>query len=109
MTKNVTRAAIGLAVATAAVGLSVTPAGAAVTDPHTGLTFYSGSFATPVLNVAHPDGACTALPASADSLVGWSDVTAVHAYAGADCTGAAVGLGTLRTFRAGEFAAFRAS
>ncbi len=109
MAKNFTRVTIGLTVAAATVGLMAAPASAATTDPQTGLTFYSGTFSTPVLNVAHPDGACTALPAAADSLVGWSNVTTVTAYAAKDCSGTAVGLGTLRTFRAGEFAAFRAS
>ncbi|GEN07646.1 hypothetical protein SAMN05443572_101340 [Myxococcus fulvus] len=75
-------------------------------DGQTGLTFYARTFTQPVLNVAQPDGTCTAFPAEADSLVGWSNVQQVLAYRTADCTGQAVGLGTLRTFAAGEFASF---
>ncbi|HET6479082.1 MAG TPA: hypothetical protein VFG35_03430 [Actinoplanes sp.] len=108
MHKTVTRVILGLTAATATLGVAAAPA-AAAPSAESGLTFYAGNFSTPVLNVAHPNGACTKLPATADSLVGWSDVSTVLAYRTADCTGPATGLGTLRTFTAGAFVSFRAS
>ncbi|WP_127502020.1 hypothetical protein [Actinoplanes solisilvae] len=107
MRKSVTRAVLGLTATVAALGFAASPAAAAPDSP-SGLTFYAGTFTKPVLNVADPDGACTAFPAKADSLVGWSNVTTVLAYRTADCTGQATGLGTLRTFGAGEFKSFSA-
>lgn len=76
-------------------------------DPNsTGLTFYSGSFSTPVAHNPHPDGSCLPFPAEADSLVGWSNVEQVVAYWSPDCTGQPIGLGTLRTFTPGEYASY---
>ncbi|MFY1828761.1 hypothetical protein ACN47A_22780 [Myxococcus fulvus] len=92
--------------ALAGAALTATVAQASSDDSQSGLSFYAGSFVKLVSNVPSPDGTCTAFPAEADSLVGWSNVQQVLAYRTADCTGQAVGLGTLRTFAAGEFASF---
>ena len=92
----------------AAITLTATPASAAAPDWNSGLTFYAGTTATPVANVADPDGTCTPFPATATLLVGWSNVEQVLAYAGPGCTGAEVGLGTLRGFTAGQYLSYRA-
>ncbi|MFG1803766.1 hypothetical protein ACGFI4_26850 [Micromonospora carbonacea] len=105
MRKRIVRIAVGLAAVAGATATMALPAHAA---PAAGLTFYQGTFATPVLHVAEPDGACTAFPASADSLAADGGVEQVLAFRSADCAGAAVGLGTLRTFPAGEYHSFRA-
>jgi hypothetical protein len=98
-----------LAVTAIGAALTAGPASAApATDWTSGLTFYQATTATPVANFAHPDGVCTPFPATATLLIGWSDVEQVVAYRGADCTGVAVGLGTLRGFRAGEYRSFSA-
>ncbi|MFY2561990.1 hypothetical protein ACN469_30630 [Corallococcus terminator] len=96
------------AVALACAAFTATAAQTSFSANETGLSFYAGNFATLVANVPNPDGSCTAFPADADSLVGWSNVQQVIAYRSADCTGQAVGLGTLRTFRPGEFASYTA-
>ncbi|MFF3854371.1 hypothetical protein [Micromonospora sp. NPDC002575] len=106
MRKRIVRTAVGLAAVAGATAAMALPAHAA--SAGAGLTFYQGTFATPVLHVAEPDGACTAFPASADSLAAAGGVAQVLAFRSADCTGAAVGLGTLRTFPAGEYHSFRA-
>ncbi|MCP3170133.1 hypothetical protein [Myxococcus qinghaiensis] len=96
------------AVALACAAFTATAAQTSGQLSETGLSFYAGNFTRLVANVPHPDGSCTAFPADADSLVGWSNVQQVLAYQSEDCTGQAVGLGTLRTFRAGEFASYTA-
>jgi len=95
-----------VASAVAAVGL-----GGAMASPasaqRSGLTFYSGQFATEIATFP-ASGACTALPATADSHIGWSGVRDVVFYGTADCTGQATGVGTLRTYEAGRWQSFRA-
>ncbi|MFI6160141.1 hypothetical protein ACVMYR_23590 [Micromonospora sp. PTRAS2] len=105
MRKRIVRTVVGLAAVAGATAATALPAHAALAA---GLTFYQGTFATPVLHVPEPDGACTAFPASADSLAAAGGVEQVLAFRSADCAGAAVGLGTLRTFPAGEYHSFRA-
>ncbi|MFP2958064.1 hypothetical protein ACLEPN_09575 [Myxococcus sp. 1LA] len=96
-------------IALAAVALACTTFTATASDlTETGLTFYAGSFEKPVLNIPNPDGTCLPFPAEAESLVGWSNVAQVTAYWSDDCSGPASGLGTLRTFTAGEYGSFRA-
>ncbi|PWR08683.1 hypothetical protein DKT68_14925 [Micromonospora acroterricola] len=92
------------AIMTAGLGLLATPASA----QESGLTFYSGTFATRVANVPAPTGACTALPPTADSHVGWSGFRDVTFYQTPDCSGQATGVGTLRTYEAGRWTSFRA-
>jgi hypothetical protein len=109
---NTLRTTVGLATAAAALCLTPSPAMASSATPasaESGLTFYADNFTTPVANYPNPDGECTPFPASAVALVGWSNVTDVIAYRSTDCSGQATGLGTLRTFTAGEFVSFRAS
>ena len=106
MRKTVIRAAIGLAAATTAAVTAAPAYAAAGTDYNSGLTFYRGT--TAVANVADPDGSCTSFPSTATLLVGWSNVEQVTAYRGADCTGTPIGLGTLRSFTAGEYRSYRA-
>ncbi|MCO1597908.1 hypothetical protein M8C17_22410 [Micromonospora sp. RHAY321] len=89
---------------TAGLGILASPASAQTS----GLTFYSGSFATEVANFPAPTGACTALPPTADSHVGWSGVSDVTFYRTSDCSGQATGVGTLRTYEAGRYTSFRA-
>lgn len=103
--RTVTSLAVAVAGATALMG---SPASAQPAKAQTGLTFYQGTFAVPVLHVADPDGSCTAFPTTAASLAGSGTVSEVVAYRTDDCTGAAVGLGTLRTFPAGGYLSFRA-
>ncbi|GLY24305.1 hypothetical protein Misp04_40370 [Micromonospora sp. NBRC 101691] len=74
-----------------------------------GLTFYSGIFATEVAHLPAPTGECAALPPTADSHVGWSGFADVVFYRTADCTGQATGMGTLRTYEAGGWQSFLAS
>ncbi|WP_431977491.1 hypothetical protein [Micromonospora haikouensis] len=105
MSKRIIRTVVGLAAVAGATAAMALPAHA---TSAAGLTFYQGTFATPVLHVAEPDGTCTAFPASADSLAAAGGVEQVLAFRSADCAGAAVGLGTLRTFPAGEYHSFRA-
>ncbi|WPB81297.1 hypothetical protein KYC5002_19510 [Archangium violaceum] len=108
MRKTALRAA--LAVATVA-GLAVSSGAASATPSvnwEAGLTFYSDNFGTPVANFPNPDGACQPFPATASALVGWSNVENVIAYRSDDCSGQQIWLGTLRTFRPGEFASFSA-
>ncbi|MCP3098795.1 hypothetical protein LZ198_07895 [Myxococcus sp. K15C18031901] len=102
MRSKLVLAAVALAGATFTATAAQTPSAA----PTSGLSFYAGSFTALVLNVPQPDGTCSAFPAEADSLVGWSNVQQVLAYRSADCTGPAVGLGTLRTFGRGEFTSY---
>jgi len=90
----------------ATAAFTATAAQTSSATAETGLSFYAGYFVTLVAHVPHPDGSCSPFPAEADSLVGWSNVEQVIAYRSADCTGQAVGLGTLRTFRPGEFASY---
>ncbi|PTL81598.1 hypothetical protein [Vitiosangium sp. GDMCC 1.1324] len=94
------------AVTLACAAFTATAAQTSAAAPTTGLSFYAGYFATLVANVPHPDGTCTPFPAEADSLVGWSNIEQVVAYRSGDCTGTAVGLGTLRTFKPGEFSSY---
>ncbi|MCM4084930.1 hypothetical protein [Paractinoplanes hotanensis] len=109
MRKTVMRITMGLAVATVGgTALMGSPASAQQVEVETGLTFYQGRFTTPVLHVADPDGSCTAFPPTADSLTGFGTVEQVVAYRTADCTDAAVGLGTLRGFTAGTYHSFQA-
>lgn len=96
------------AVALACAAFSATAAQTSSSSVTTGLTFYSGLFSTPVLNVPNPDGTCSPFPAEADSLVGWSNVAQVIAYRSDDCTGQATGLGTLRNFAPGAYRSYRA-
>ncbi|NNC19661.1 hypothetical protein HRD49_22240 [Corallococcus exiguus] len=108
MRRTALRAA--LAVATVA-GIAISSSAAfaeSATDWESGLTFYSGNFVTPVANFPVPDGQCHAFPATAGTLVGWSNFENVIAYRTADCTGQQIWLGTLRSFRPGEFASFSA-
>ncbi|MBQ0900557.1 hypothetical protein [Micromonospora sp. U21] len=88
------------------VGLGVLASPASAQD--SGLTFYSGTFTTKVANVPAPTGECTALPATADSHVGWSGFRDVTFYQTPDCSGPATGVGTLRTYPAGRWTSFRA-
>ncbi|MEU4339273.1 hypothetical protein AB0F59_32270 [Micromonospora lupini] len=92
------------AIMTAGLGILASPASAQVS----GLTFYSGTFTRAVLNVPAPTGACTPLPSSADSHVGWSGFRDVTFYRTTDCSGQATGVGTLRTYPAGQYTSFRA-
>ncbi|MGW5559025.1 hypothetical protein ACWER9_17600 [Micromonospora sp. NPDC003944] len=92
------------AIMTAGLGVLASPASA----QESGLTFYSGTFTTAVLNVPAPTGACAPLPSTADSHVGWSGFQDVTFYRTADCTGQATGVGTLRTYPAGQYTSFRA-
>lgn len=111
MLSTTLRTTVGLVTAAMALSLAASPAMASSVTPasaESGLTFYTDNFTTPVANYPNPDGECTAFPATADALVGWSNVTDVIAYRSADCSGQATGLGTLRTFTAGEFLSFRA-
>jgi hypothetical protein len=107
--RTLLRTALGLTAAAATAALLATPAAAAPAAPESGLTFYQGSFGAPLLNVADPNGSCTAFPATSGSLIGWSNVEHVLGYASGDCSGPGVGLGTLRTFAPGRFGSFTAS
>ncbi|MEU4397466.1 hypothetical protein [Micromonospora orduensis] len=92
------------AILTGGLGFLASPASA----QESGLTFYSGNFATEVANVPAPTGACTPLPPTADSHVGWSGFQDVVFYRSTDCSGQATGMGTLRTYPAGRWTTFRA-
>lgn len=92
------------AVMTAGLGLLASPASA----QESGLTFYSGTFTTAVAHFPAPTGACTPLPQAADSHVGWSGFQDVTFFQTADCTGQATGVGTLRTYPAGNWKTFLA-
>ncbi|RKG91904.1 hypothetical protein D7V88_08275 [Corallococcus terminator] len=108
MRKAALRAVLGL---TAVAGIAVS-SGVAFAAPainwESGLTFYGDNFRTPVANFPNPDGGCHPFPADADALVGWSNVENVIAYRTDDCSGYPIALGTLRTFRPGEYASFTA-
>ncbi|MFI6262627.1 hypothetical protein [Micromonospora sp. NPDC051006] len=107
MLRTRVRIGAGLVASTVmAVGLGVA-ASPASAQP-SGLTFYSTSFTVEVLHVDSPTGECTSLPATASGHVGWSGFTDVVLYRSTDCSGYATSTGTLRTYRAGEFASFRA-
>ncbi|WDZ86604.1 hypothetical protein [Micromonospora cathayae] len=108
MGKSIIRTVTGVTAAAGVVAMMALPAHAA-SAIGAGLTFYQGTFATPVLHVAEPDGACTPFPAAADSLAAGGPVQQVLAFRTADCSGTAVGLGTLRTFSAGVYHSFRAN
>ncbi len=107
MGKSIIRTVAGVTAAAGVTALMALPARAA-SAAGAGLTFYQGAFATPVLHVAEPDGACTAFPVAADSLAASGPVQQVLAFQTVDCSGSAVGLGTLRTFSAGTYHSFRA-
>jgi hypothetical protein len=108
MQRNIIRAVLGLTAAVTMAGLLTTPAVAATPNSTTGLTFYRGIPLRPVLNIPHPDGSCTPFPATADVLIGWSNVEQVIAYKTGDCSGTATGLGTLTSFQAGVYTTFKA-
>lgn len=93
------------AIVAAGVGVGGSPASA----HSSGLTFYSGTFATEVAHLPAPTGGCAALPSTADSHVGWGGFADVVFYRTADCTGQATGMGTLRTYEAGGWRSFLAS
>ncbi|MEW2432238.1 hypothetical protein AB0877_29920 [Micromonospora sp. NPDC047644] len=93
------------AIMTAGLGVLASPASA----QESGLTFYSGTFTTAVAHFPAPTGACTPLPPTADSHVGWSGFQDVTFYRSTDCSGQATGVGTLRTYPAGQYTSFRAS
>ncbi|MBY8874500.1 hypothetical protein K7640_21980 [Micromonospora sp. PLK6-60] len=103
------RTAAGLTVAgiAAMVGIQAQPA-LAVDVPETGLSIFEGTFARSVLYVAEPDGSCTAMPPTADSLTGERTIEQVSAFTGPDCTGDQWNLGTFRTFPTGKYQSFRA-
>lgn len=106
MRRTALRAALAV---TAVVAVSSgTAFAASAINWEVGLTFYGDNFTTPVANFPAPDGECHPFPATADALVGWSNFQHVTAYRTADCSGYAIGLGTLRTFQPGEFASFTA-
>ena len=111
MRRTALRAALALTAVATAAGLAVPP-GAASAAPathwETGLTFYGDEFMTPVANFPAPDGECTPFPATAHTLVGWSNVDTVIAYWTDDCSGQPIALGTLRSFQPGEYASFTA-
>jgi len=107
MRKAIIRTVAGFAAAAGVTALMVLPAHAAPAAG-TGLTLYRNTFATPVLQVSEPDGVCTGFPVTADSLAASGPVRQVVAFRTADCSGVAVGLGTLRTFPAGVYQSFRA-
>ncbi|MFG1868614.1 hypothetical protein [Micromonospora arborensis] len=92
------------AIMTAGLGFLASPASA----QESGLTFYSGNFATAVANFPAPTGACTPLPPTADSHVGWSGFQDVFFYRTPDCSGQETGAGTLLTYPAGRWTSFRA-
>jgi len=107
MTRTATRIGAGFvacAMATVGLGLTASPASA----QQSGLSFYSGSFATEVANFPPSAIDCAALPPTADSHVGWSGFSVVTFYGTADCTGQATGVGTLRTYEAGRWHSFSA-
>jgi hypothetical protein len=104
------RTVAGLTVAgvVALAGLQAQPAQAAVDVPESGLTIFEGTFASILLHVPEPDGACLAMPPTAASLTGERIVAQVSAFAGPGCTGLQWNLGTFRTFTAGKYKSFRA-
>ncbi|MFK3982335.1 hypothetical protein ACI2K4_18385 [Micromonospora sp. NPDC050397] len=105
-TARIGRAVIASAIVAGGIGVAAAPAAAA---PHSGLVFYSGTFTTPVLHVPAPTGKCAALPATADSHAGYSGFDNVTFYRTTDCTGQATGVGTLRTYGAGQYKSFYAN
>ncbi|RKH64392.1 hypothetical protein [Corallococcus aberystwythensis] len=109
MRRNTLRAALAVTAVATVAGFAVssgTASAAPVTDWESGLTFYSDNFVTPLVNYPAPDGSCQPFPAAAGALVGWSNVDNVIAYWTDDCSGQPIALGTLRTFRPGEYASF---
>ncbi|WNG58831.1 hypothetical protein F0U59_31945 [Archangium gephyra] len=111
MRKTALRAVLAVTAVATTAGLAVSSGAASATPSvnwEAGLTFYGDNFRTPVANFPNPDGGCHPFPATADALVGWSNVENVIAYKSDDCTGQQIWLGTLRTFRPGEFASFSA-
>ncbi|WP_062211794.1 hypothetical protein [Streptomyces sp. NBRC 109706] len=112
MPRSILRNTLGLAAAAAALCFAASPAvasPASTSAPGTGLVFYAADYSTPVAHFPNPSGECTAFPATAALLVGYSNVSDVTAYRTADCSGQATALGTLRSFEAGTFVSFRAS
>ncbi|GIJ26354.1 hypothetical protein Vqi01_15160 [Micromonospora qiuiae] len=100
---------IGAALATsAAVIIGLGAVAAPASAQASGLTFYSGQFTDTVAHFPAPSGDCSALPAAADSHIGWSGFQDVVFYRTSDCTGQATAVGTLRTYEAGRWLTFRA-
>jgi|GEM_PF-3057984 len=111
MRRTALRAAFALTAVATVAGLAVSPdaaSAAPVTHWESGLTFYSDEFRTPVVNFPAPDGGCHPFPATARTLVGWSNFENVIAYWTDDCSGQPIALGTLVSFRPGEYASFTA-
>ncbi|MGW0432259.1 hypothetical protein ACWDV4_06895 [Micromonospora sp. NPDC003197] len=92
--------------ATMTIGLGVVASPASAQD--SGLTFYSGHLKDKVANFPAGPVKCTAMPATADSHIGWSGFENVVAFTTSDCTGVGWGLGTLRTYEAGRWLSFYA-
>jgi hypothetical protein len=111
MRRKLTRIAVTLAAGAAALTMLGTSAQAAspAKDPEQGLYFLA-EWASDTVVAHYPtvDGTCTAFPAKATVLIGYSGVLDVRAWRTPDCTGQESGLGTLRTFPAGEYASFKA-
>ncbi|WP_426750507.1 hypothetical protein [Myxococcus sp. Y35] len=99
---------VALRAALAVIAVATVASAAPAINWESGLTFYSDDFMTPVANFPDPAGGCHAFPATATSLVGWSNVENVIAYWSDDCSGQEIWLGTLRTFQPGEYASFSA-
>jgi hypothetical protein len=111
MRRRIPRIIVTLAAAAAALTMAGTSAQAAppTKNPEQGLVFLS-KWASDAVVAYFPtvDGGCTAFPAAATVLIGYSGVSDVRAWRTADCSGQETGLGTLVTFSAGEYGSFKA-
>lgn len=110
MRKIATYLATGLAIVGLTSVLTATPAAADPAPiPDTGLVFYVSPPLTVVARQAAPDGLCHAFPATATTLLAWSNFSNVIGYRSADCSDAPIALGIFRGFTTpGIFASYKA-